>query len=142
MKMITKPQFLNRFKRNKDGAVAVEFALILPVLLIMLFGTMEIGNILYAKSILQQGVETAGRYAMIHIDATTTEIQAEAIARTSDLGSLTPTFAVVQSVSGGISYAVISVSGDYTMITPLFAGRTITITSQMSVAQTDPSDFS
>lgn len=142
MRKSANPLFLRRFRSNKDGAAAIEFAMILPVFLVMLFGTMEIGNILFAKSTLQQGIETAGRYAMVHIDATTDEIKAEALARTAGLGALTPTFAVVQSVTGGISYSVISVTADYSIITPFFTGTTLTLTSQMSVAQTDPSDFS
>lgn len=131
-----------RMLRADDGAMAVEFALILPVFLGMLFGTLEIGNILYAKSTLQQGIESAGRYAMVNTDATTAEIKAEAVSKSSHLNSLSPTFTVTQTTVGGIPYSVISVSADYSVITPFFDGSTINLSSQVTVPQSDPSDFS
>ncbi len=36
--------FLGRFRRNRDGIAAVEFALIVPLLLAMYLGTIEISN--------------------------------------------------------------------------------------------------
>lgn len=130
------------FRRNKDGAMAVEFALILPVFLVVLFGTMEVGNILYAKNTLQQGIETAGRYAMVHIDAPTTEIRDYAMANITELGGLSPTFTVVAGTISGVASVTISVRAQYSIITPFFTGRTINLTSSMSVPQTDPSEYS
>ncbi len=37
-------KFLGRFRRNRDGIAAVEFALIVPLLLAMYLGTIEISN--------------------------------------------------------------------------------------------------
>lgn len=142
MKKRLNTRSLRRFGRNTDGAMAVEFAMILPIFLTMLFGTLEIGNVLYAKSTLQQGIETAGRYAMVHIDASVSEIQAEAISAVSHLGSLQPVFVVEQTSVNGITYSIISVSAQYSVITPLFSGQTIDLSSSMSVPQTDPADFS
>lgn len=142
MKKLIALRFLSRLRRNTDGAAAVEFALIIPVFIVMLFGTLEIANILYIKSTLQHGIETAGRYAMVHIDATTSEIQAEALSNSDYLASLTPTFTVEQMTDSGIPYSVISVTAEYSLMTPFFTGTTIDLTSQMSVPQTDPSDFS
>lgn len=141
MKVFANSHFLKRFRRDDEGVMAVEFAMILPVFLMMLFGTLEIGNVLYAKSTLQQGIETAGRYAMVHIDATSGEIEAEALSRITELGPLSPTFTVVQSVEAGISYSTISVAAEYSVITPFFTGRTIDLTSSMKVPQVDPSEF-
>lgn len=133
---------LDRFRRNTDGVMAVEFAIILPVFVLMLFGTMEIGGILYTKSTLQHAIETAGRYAMVHTAATSTEIEAEAVSNSSYLGSLSPTFTIQNQVVNGITYSVITVEAYYSVLTPLFTGRTITLSSSMSVPQVDPSDFS
>ena len=142
MKKLPNLRMVRRLRNDTRGAMAVEFALILPVFLVMLFGTLEVGNVLFAKSTLQQGIETAGRYAMVHLTATTSEIEAEAVAQSSYLGSLSPTFTVSQTVISGITYSVISVTADYSMMTPFFTGKTITLSSQVSVPQSDPSDFS
>lgn len=142
MKKVPNSKILTRLRRDTRGAMAVEFALILPVFIAMLFGTLEIGNILFAKSTLQQGIETAGRYAMIHLDATTDEIKAEAVAQSSYLGSLSPTFSVTQTLIGGVTYSTISVKADYQLIVPFFNRTSISLSSQVSVPQSDPADFS
>jgi Flp pilus assembly protein TadG len=131
-----------RFRRDNKGVVAVEFALIIPVFLVMVFGTLEIGNMLYAKSTLQHGVETAGRYAMVHISATVAEIEQEALAKTDHLNTLNPTFTVGQSTVDGVPFADISASAIYTLMTPFFTGATINLSSSISVPQTKPEDFS
>ncbi len=142
MKTLLARRFLSRLRKNTDGAMAVEFAIIIPVFLVMLFGTLEIANILYVKSTLQHGIETAGRYAMVHIDATPAEIEEEAISRSDYLASLTPTFTVEQMMVSGIPFSIISVSAEYKMLTPIFYGMTLDLSSSMSVPQTDPTDFS
>lgn len=142
MTKVSGSSIFRRLRKNTDGVMAVEFALILPVFVVMLFGTMEAGHILFAKSTIQQGVETAGRYAMIHLTATPAEIEAEAVSNSSYLGSLSPTFSVTQSTVSGISYSVISVTANYSLKTPFFTGRVISLSSQVSVPQSDPSDFS
>lgn len=138
---VTKRRKIRHLWKNTDGAMAVEFAIILPVFVLSLFGTMELGNLLYAKSTLQHGIETAGRYAMVHTDATITEIKAEAVSRSMELGALSPTFTITQSTIDGIPFSLITVAGEYTMMTPLFSGETINITSQISVPQSVPEDF-
>lgn len=141
MKIGLKRRCLRHFTRNTDGAMAVEFAMVIPIFLMMLFGTIELGNLLYAKSTLQHGIETAGRYAMVHTDATISEIQAEAISRSSHLDSLEPTFAITKSTVDGVPFSILRVSGEYTLMTPFFSGETVKITSQMSVPQSEPEDF-
>lgn len=141
MRSGTKRQKFGFFMKDTDGAMAVEFAIIFPIFIVGLFGILELGNILYAKSTLQHGIETAGRYAMVHTDATLAEIKAEAISRSMELGALSPTFTVSQSTIGGIPFSLIEVAGEYTMMTPLFTGRTINITSQIAVPQSTPEDF-
>lgn len=47
-----------RFWRNRQGVSAVEFALILPVMLIMVFGTVEISNLLIADRKLVSATST------------------------------------------------------------------------------------
>ena len=133
---------LRRFRRDNKGAVAVEFAVIIPIFLVLLFGTLEIGNMLYAKSTLQHGVETAGRYAMVNISANVSQIEQEAIAKTDHLNSLNPTFIVGHSTVDGVPFADISASAVYTLMTPFVTGATINLTSTISVPQTKPEDFS
>ena len=49
-------------KRNQDGVALVEFALILPLLLLLTFTTTEFGRALYQYNTLAKSVRDAARY--------------------------------------------------------------------------------
>ena len=53
---------LRRIGRRSDGAAAVEFGLLLPVLVIMLLGVAEIGRLLFHYHTIAQSVEDGARY--------------------------------------------------------------------------------
>ena len=54
-----------RFARASDGATAVEFAIVAPVLLMLLLGIMEAGRALWTQNALNFAVEQAARCAAI-----------------------------------------------------------------------------
>jgi Flp pilus assembly protein TadG len=57
-------QTLRRDLRNEDGNAVVEFALIVPVLLIMILGLVDAGRAIGANAQLGNGVTAALRYAL------------------------------------------------------------------------------
>ena len=63
-----------KFARDQDGVVLVETLLAVPVLTILTFGILEIGNIMWQRQQLQVGVRDAARYwsrcRPDHIDCT------------------------------------------------------------------------
>ena len=61
-------QHLARLRRARDGIAAVEFAIVLPLLVLMLFGTIEIGRILFDYQAASKSVRDATRY-LTRIDA-------------------------------------------------------------------------
>lgn len=50
-----------RIRKNQKGATVVEFAIILPLLLIMIFGILEFSLILYDKAMLTNATREAAR---------------------------------------------------------------------------------
>lgn len=57
-----------KFMRNDKGSVAVEFVLILPIVLIILMGVMQFGAVLYTKSeMINTARETARRMAVAEL---------------------------------------------------------------------------
>ena len=50
------------FCRNRGGSAAVEFVLVLPVLILLLFGTVDVGRLLADYQIAAQGIRDAARY--------------------------------------------------------------------------------
>lgn len=58
--------------RDIEGAAAVEFALVAPVLLAMLMGIFDIGQMAYGKSVLNGAVQEAARSASLETGDTST----------------------------------------------------------------------
>lgn len=54
-----------RLARDEDGVTVVEFALIAPTFLLLLMGTLDIGQMVYAQSVLNGAVQSAARDASL-----------------------------------------------------------------------------
>jgi Flp pilus assembly pilin Flp len=52
---------LRRFRRNRRGSSAVEFALVAPVFFALLFAIIETVIVFFAGQVLETGVQDAGR---------------------------------------------------------------------------------
>ncbi len=65
-------QILSRLSRAREGIEALEFAIILPVLLAFLLGCIEFGRLFWTQSELQYAVEAAARCITVTCSATIT----------------------------------------------------------------------
>lgn len=79
------PRFLSR-PRDTRGIAVVEFALIAPVMLLMICGAFELGHIMYARSVLEGAVVQAAREASASLE--TSEAERERIMKASIRGSM------------------------------------------------------
>lgn len=61
---------LYNFIKKKDGATAVEFAIIALPFMMMIFGIMEISRILWIQNGVEYVVKETARYASLNIDET------------------------------------------------------------------------
>src|SRR5436305_2220296 len=52
---------LRRFRRNRRGSAAVEFALIAPIFFALLFAIFETALVFFAGQVLENGVQDSGR---------------------------------------------------------------------------------
>ena len=52
-------------RTDEQGVAAIEFAVVAPVMIVMLFGIMELGYLAYAKSSLESGVLEAARASRV-----------------------------------------------------------------------------
>lgn len=55
--------WLNRALRRKDGNASVEFAFMLPVLLLMMTGMLEVGRAYYQANTVEKGLRSGALYA-------------------------------------------------------------------------------
>src|SRR5258708_2341110 len=80
-----------RFLRHKGGASAVEFALVAPVLIALLFGTVEIGQLYWARNSLEFAAEEASRYVLANPAATQAQITSAALGKLTGVDPSTVT---------------------------------------------------
>ncbi|MBC7953640.1 MAG: pilus assembly protein [Rhodospirillaceae bacterium] len=104
---------LRTLLRNRRGATAVEFALVLPVFLSFLLGTMEVGRFLWVRSTLQFAAEEATRYAIAHSTAGTAEISAQAKASLAGLESAS----VQINVASSSATVTVRLTHDFQLVT-------------------------
>ncbi|MDA8233113.1 MAG: pilus assembly protein [Magnetospirillum sp.] len=94
--------------RCDRGNVAVEFALLLPVFLLFILGTVEFGRAMWDRSMLQFACEEATRYALAHSTASNSVVIAQAQAELIGIPPANVAFTVASTASQ------VSVSATYT----------------------------
>jgi hypothetical protein len=62
--MLTRLQPTKRRTLGESGAAAIEFAMVLPVMLLLTFGVMEMGMIMATLTTLEGGLKQASRYGI------------------------------------------------------------------------------
>lgn len=70
---------LQAFGADRRGVIAVEFALIIPIFLLMTYGFMELGRALFIQNSLGHAVYEAQRYAIVHGASSSAPANANAI---------------------------------------------------------------
>jgi Flp pilus assembly protein TadG len=65
-------QFLRKLRRNQRGATLIEFALVAPVLMVVIMGLLDMSYRLYAKAMLEGTVQKAARDSTLQTGATAT----------------------------------------------------------------------
>ncbi len=59
---------MNANRRDERGAALVEFAIMLPILIVLLFGVIDYGRLLYTRITLHEAVQEGSIYAATHPD--------------------------------------------------------------------------
>lgn len=113
------------FRRDARGATAIEFAIIFPVFLLVIFGFIQCGLVLWTKFALQHATEEAARCATVNGSTcgTTGEVQTYAVTQAYGLKLASSIFAVTTPACGN------QVSADYTFpfITTYFGTPSVTL---------------
>jgi Flp pilus assembly protein TadG len=64
---------LRRFRRNRSGSAAVEFALVAPMFFALIFAIIETGMVFFAGQVLETAVQDGGR--LIYTSQSLTQTQ-------------------------------------------------------------------
>jgi|WetSurSiteA1Bulk_404760.scaffolds.fasta_scaffold59785_2 Flp pilus assembly protein TadG len=115
-------RFFPRFLRQQEGSVAVEFALLVPLLLILLFGIVDFGHAWYVRQELVYASREGARYGTRFHTVNSVHVLPNALDPTiasyvtSKYTSLLPPDANLQVTPGGTGYAT-GVVGDPLTVT-------------------------
>lgn len=98
-------------RTSQSGVAAVEFAMIMPVLLVVILGVLQLGILFSANAGLQTAVGEAARYATIYPTPTDAEIKARASSKkfAIDSGRISD-FTVVRGTSNTVNYVEVSMT--------------------------------
>lgn len=131
------------------GQSLVEFALVIPIFLLILFGMIDIGRLVYINNSLSEGAREAARWGSVQLrsrdDAGRKSVETYATGSMAAVPD--PTAKVTcqdgvdlsdETVCGSGDILVVEVSSPVTMFTPIIAqivgSRTYTATSRVAVS--------
>ena len=100
---------------NEGGAVAAEFALLLPVILLILFGTIEFGMIMYSRELITNASREGARAGIVQVSPKPTAGAITTIATTYLTGTgINPAnVTITVTGAGGVNPATLTVTATY-----------------------------
>jgi len=110
----------HRTARNRSGdrgAAAVEFALLLPLLLLLVFGIIDFGRALNAQITLTQAAREGARLAALGQPSATVAARTQAAA--TGLNPVTVTATVCQANAGATANGTVQAGFTYSFLTPI-----------------------
>ena len=121
-----------RTRLGRRGAVAVEYAILLPVFLLLVLGAMDMGRLLWTQVTMDRFVQQAARCAVVTPATCGTAAQVQTFAATTNYGmSFTgATFGLATTTCGaGVNGKLISLSMPFQFSAPLIS-PSITLAAQ------------
>jgi Flp pilus assembly protein TadG len=113
-------------RRNEQGAAAMEFALAVPVLIMMIYGIFRIGLLYEASAGMQHALGEGARYATLYPTPTDAQIKTRMISKLFGKGY--GTFTVVDPVTDATnSYKTLTVNFTTPMDFLIVPGPTVTV---------------
>lgn len=113
------------FVRSRAGSTAVEFAMILPVFLAVIFGIIEFGRMIWTRNTMEHAVEVAARWGAINTAKTDAEIEAYAATQLIVITSPPVAFASTSS-SSSVS---LTATNDFNSLAAAFGIPSLTLTA-------------
>lgn len=128
-----------RFAADERGASAVEFALIAPLLVIVLFGVFQVGWALHCASSVRYALEESARALSIDPDLTAGEVQAAMRRRLTAFADPEFTVAIART-PGPAGLVVTELTSDYVhaLAVPLLPVWDIRFEATASFVAADP----
>lgn len=114
--------------RGRRGAVAIEYALLLPALLLFVIGIMEVGRLLWTQTTLERAVEAAARCGAVNQTDCSTSAAVAGYAVTQAFGL--PVDAGAFTVTKPACGVFVSVDFTYKFVVPWVTPQDMTLHAQ------------
>ena len=125
-------RLLRSLRKDTEGAAAIEFAIAVPVLTLMIWGMFQVGLIFQANAGMQHALGEAARYATIFPTPSDTQLQTRITAKKFGLGNGTwGTPTIVTDTAAGTKTITVSYSQPTDFL--FFSGPTVTLTKSKVV---------
>ena len=113
---------------DRRGGMAVEFALVMPIFALLLFGIVEFGQVLWTQSALHFAVEEAARCATVDAAncGSVSAVQSFAVSRAAGLGLQNSVFSLTNPACGN----QVSASYPFPFVMATLFPYSITLTAQ------------
>lgn len=125
-----------RISRDQRGAAAIEFALAVPVLVMMIWGIVQIGLLLQASAGMQHALGEGARYATLYVESNTDHRPSDSdiVARVNSslFRPSVGTFSVDDPVTGA-GFKTLTVNYSMPMDFLLIPGPTVTMSRSKRV---------
>ncbi len=117
--------------RCRSGAAAIEFALAVPVFLLMVYGMVEMGRLFWIQSTLQYAVEESVRYAIVNNAVLETDVANVAAAKAATVGATATNFTVTfETLLGARTFVTVQAAYPFSLLTPLVPVPPFNITTR------------
>ncbi|WP_246674251.1 TadE/TadG family type IV pilus assembly protein [Mesorhizobium sp. B4-1-1] len=127
-------QIARAFAGNASGGAAIEFALIVPFLIMLLFGIFAFGWSMNNASSVRYALEASARSLQLNNTLTQADIQAVATQKLQALGLQNVNVTITTDpVSGGFRMAHVNASYAFVISFPYFSDYPISYTTSVAV---------
>lgn len=115
--------------RAESGSAAIEFAVLGPVFIVMVFGILCLGEIYFDTQTLQTAVESAGRTIALSSSVTQSQLQTAVQNGLGTIGNPAVTVSYTNTTISGVSVGHLSATMTRSYVVPLIKTYTLTYTA-------------
>ena len=123
-----RPTRLFEFMGSRKGSVAVEFALIFPVALMIFIGIVEVGRAMWVRTSLQFVAEEGTRYMMVHQNASDAELLAFALDKLVGVNPASVDLSFDRETVDGTDFVTINATFQFQYVASLIGGEPFILT--------------
>lgn len=121
-------RWVRALANNCAGSTAAEFGMAIPIFLLFVFGTVEIGRFMWSEHALNYAADQAARFALANPSATNGDVKTYAESQVVTVKGSEVTVTVNTEMLDGINYLNVTVSYPFESILPYLQLGPFTLT--------------